>query len=235
MSEIAIGVEGPSGGSTSCTGVRDIVDNQLALRSINFEHLERLSGTERLPPINVWEFAPGHFRGIDGFHRWGVAKNRGDTHVEVIVMHFPPAGRARRRSISSASRATSSMAFRCRARSATARSSASGNAGAAAASRAKRSITSRSSGFIRSFGPAAAPRVRPAAWLPPASRLATAMRKARSDSAPADGSRASADSLRPRVACPGCWPILTCLANCSRSAAPKWSRSFVSCAAASTH
>jgi hypothetical protein len=59
------------------------------LRSINFEHIERLSGAERLPPIKVWEFAPGHFRGIDGFHRWGVAKERGDKHVDVIVRHFP--------------------------------------------------------------------------------------------------------------------------------------------------
>jgi len=66
------------------------IDWSLALRSINVEHLERLSGAERLPPIKVWEFAPGHFRGIDGFHRWGVAKERGDKHVEVIVRHFPP-------------------------------------------------------------------------------------------------------------------------------------------------
>lgn len=68
----------------------EAIDWSLALRSINFEHLERLSGAERLPPIKVWEFAPGHFRGIDGFHRWGVAKERGDKRVEVIVRQFPP-------------------------------------------------------------------------------------------------------------------------------------------------
>jgi hypothetical protein len=65
------------------------IDWSLALRSINVEHIERLSGVERLPPIKVWEFAPGHFRGIDGFHRWGLAKQRGDKRVEVIVRHFP--------------------------------------------------------------------------------------------------------------------------------------------------
>src|SRR5438876_1172048 len=67
----------------------DAIDWSLALRSINLEHIERLSGAERLPPIKVWEFSPGHFRGIDGYHRWGVAKERGDRHVEVIVRHFP--------------------------------------------------------------------------------------------------------------------------------------------------
>jgi hypothetical protein len=65
------------------------IDWSAALRSINFEHIERLSGAERLPPIKVWEYAPGRFRGIDGFHRWSVAKERGDKHVEVIVRHFP--------------------------------------------------------------------------------------------------------------------------------------------------
>jgi hypothetical protein len=67
----------------------EAIDWSLALRSINLEHVERLSGAERLPPIKVWEFAPGRFRGIDGFHRWEVAKERGDTQVEVIVRHFP--------------------------------------------------------------------------------------------------------------------------------------------------
>jgi hypothetical protein len=70
----------------------EAIDWSLALRSINLEHIERLSGAERLPPIKVWEFAPARFRGIDGFHRWRVAKERGDKHVEVIVRHFP-AGR----------------------------------------------------------------------------------------------------------------------------------------------
>ncbi len=67
----------------------EALDWSLALRSINLEHIERLSGAERLPPIKVWEYAPGQFRGIDGYHRWGVAKERGDKHVEVIVRHFP--------------------------------------------------------------------------------------------------------------------------------------------------
>ena len=67
----------------------EAIDWSLALRSINLEHIERLSGAEHLPPIKVWEYASGRFRGIDGFHRWGVAKERGDKNVEVIVRHFP--------------------------------------------------------------------------------------------------------------------------------------------------
>jgi hypothetical protein len=66
------------------------IDWSLALRAINLEHIDRLSGVERLPPIKVWEFTPGRFRGIDGYHRWGVAKGRGDKRVDVIVRHFPP-------------------------------------------------------------------------------------------------------------------------------------------------
>jgi hypothetical protein len=65
------------------------IDWSLALRSINVEHLDRLSGAERLPPITVWEFLPRQYRGIDGYHRWGVAKERGDKFVEVIVRRFP--------------------------------------------------------------------------------------------------------------------------------------------------
>lgn len=68
----------------------DAIDWSLALRSINVEHLDRLSSAERLPPIKVWEFLPGQYRGIDGYHRWSVAKERGDKYVEVIVRHFPP-------------------------------------------------------------------------------------------------------------------------------------------------
>ena len=67
----------------------EAIDWSLALRSINVEHIERLSGAVNLPPIKVWEYAPGRFRGIDGFHRSGVAKERGDKDVEVIVRHFP--------------------------------------------------------------------------------------------------------------------------------------------------
>jgi hypothetical protein len=67
----------------------EAIDWSLALRSINIEHIERLAGVERLPPIKVWEFAPGRYRGIDGFHRWGVARDRGDKQVAVIVRHFP--------------------------------------------------------------------------------------------------------------------------------------------------
>ena len=67
----------------------EAIDWSQALRSINLEHIERLSGVEQLPPIKVWEFVPGHFRGIDGFHRWSVAKDRGDKNVEVMIRHFP--------------------------------------------------------------------------------------------------------------------------------------------------
>jgi hypothetical protein len=68
----------------------DAIDWSLALRSINIEHLDRLSGAERLPPITAWEYLPGRFRGIDGYHRWAVAKERGDRYVETIIRHFPP-------------------------------------------------------------------------------------------------------------------------------------------------
>jgi hypothetical protein len=68
---------------------RDAVDWTLAIRPISAEHVERLSGVAQLPPVKVWETQPGQFRGIDGFHRWRLATERGDKTVAAIVRHFP--------------------------------------------------------------------------------------------------------------------------------------------------
>src|SRR5229473_3147736 len=43
----------------------------------------------QLPAIKVWAFQPGRYRGIDGYHRWHLANDRGDKVVEVIVRQFP--------------------------------------------------------------------------------------------------------------------------------------------------
>ena len=85
---------GPSPGATlEGTKTREIspdaIDWSGAIRSINVDHVERLAGAAQLPAIKVWEFQPGRYRGIDGYHRWRLAKDRGDKVVEVIVLHFP--------------------------------------------------------------------------------------------------------------------------------------------------
>ena len=72
----------------------DAIDWTMAVRDLHGDHLERLAGAARLPPLNVWEFEPGRFRGVDGYHRWRIAKNRGDETVPAVIAHFPkgPAG-----------------------------------------------------------------------------------------------------------------------------------------------
>jgi hypothetical protein len=67
----------------------DAIDWSGAIRSINVDHVDRLAGAAELPAINVWEFQPGRYRGIDGYHRWRLAKDRGDNGVQVIVRQFP--------------------------------------------------------------------------------------------------------------------------------------------------
>lgn len=66
------------------------IDWSSTLRPINVEHIERLAGAAHLPAIQVWEFQPRRYRGIDGYHRWRLAKHRGETAVEAVVHHFPP-------------------------------------------------------------------------------------------------------------------------------------------------
>jgi hypothetical protein len=70
------------------------IDWSYTLRPINIEHIERLGGATRLPPISVWEFQPGRYRGIDGYHRWRLAKHRGEPLVEATLHRYPqgPAG-----------------------------------------------------------------------------------------------------------------------------------------------
>jgi hypothetical protein len=66
------------------------IDWSFTLRPISIEHIERLGGASRLPPIAVWEFQPGRYRGIDGYHRWRLARHRGEGVVEATVHRYPP-------------------------------------------------------------------------------------------------------------------------------------------------
>jgi hypothetical protein len=70
------------------------IDWSYTLRAINVEHVERLAGAASLPPIAVWEYQPRRYRGIDGYHRWRLAKHRGAAVVPALVHRFPsgPAG-----------------------------------------------------------------------------------------------------------------------------------------------
>jgi hypothetical protein len=65
------------------------IDWRDTLRPINIEHVERLAGAAQLPAIHVWEFQPGRYRGIDGYHRWRLAKHRRENVVEAVIRHFP--------------------------------------------------------------------------------------------------------------------------------------------------
>lgn len=67
----------------------DAIDWSRAIRSINVDHVQRLAGAAQLPAIKAWEIRPGACLGIDGYHRWRLAKERGDRVVEVIVRRFP--------------------------------------------------------------------------------------------------------------------------------------------------
>ena len=67
----------------------EAIDWSGSIRPLDVEHVERLSGAERLPPVKVWEYQAGRYRGIDGFHRWRVTTDRGDKVVQATVYHFP--------------------------------------------------------------------------------------------------------------------------------------------------
>ena len=62
------------------------IDWSFVIRAIDTTHLERLKGAARLPAIKVWEVKPGVYRGIDGYHRWRIAKDRGLENV-LAVLH----------------------------------------------------------------------------------------------------------------------------------------------------
>jgi len=67
----------------------DVIDWSSPIRPIDPAHVERLAGAAQLPPIKVWKLHEGRYRGIDGYHRWHVAKDRGERTVDVSVYEFP--------------------------------------------------------------------------------------------------------------------------------------------------
>src|SRR5438132_4274580 len=64
------------------------IEWSFVIRAIDLTHLERLRGAARLPAIKVSEVMPGVYRGIDGYHRWRVARDRGEGHVLAILYRF---------------------------------------------------------------------------------------------------------------------------------------------------
>jgi hypothetical protein len=64
------------------------IEWSFVIRAIDKTHLERLKGAARLPAIKVWEVKPGVYRGIDGYHRWRIAKDRGVEHVLAVLYRF---------------------------------------------------------------------------------------------------------------------------------------------------
>ena len=64
------------------------IEWSFVIRAIDTTHLERLRGAARLPAIKVWEVTTGVYRGIDGYHRWRVARDRGEEHVLAILYRF---------------------------------------------------------------------------------------------------------------------------------------------------
>jgi hypothetical protein len=66
----------------------DSIDWSEAVRGIDPEHARRLASAATLPPVVVWEFEKGKFRGIDGFHRWQVAKARGSRTLGVVIRRY---------------------------------------------------------------------------------------------------------------------------------------------------
>ena len=79
--------------SRTSSDVREIpieaIDWSSALRSPNRAHVGRLADATSLPLLVVWEVERGKFRGVDGFHRWLVAKAQGDKRVQAEVRHYP--------------------------------------------------------------------------------------------------------------------------------------------------
>lgn len=68
----------------------ELIDWSFAVRPLNVAHVGRLGDAAHLPAISVWEFEPGRYRGIDGYHRWRLAKARGAKTVSAGVQQFPP-------------------------------------------------------------------------------------------------------------------------------------------------
>jgi hypothetical protein len=67
----------------------DLIEWPVLLRPIDPSHVVRLGGAAKLPSIKVWEVEPNRYRGIDGYHRWHLALERGDASVVATTYHFP--------------------------------------------------------------------------------------------------------------------------------------------------
>jgi len=65
------------------------IDWSSAVRRPNREHIERLGGAVNLPAVVVWEYERDKFRGVDGYHRWLLAKLRGHSSTKAMVRHYP--------------------------------------------------------------------------------------------------------------------------------------------------
>jgi hypothetical protein len=66
----------------------DTIDWSLTLRGIQRGHIGRLAGVATLPSVVVWECEKGKFRGVDGFHRWHLAKLRRQRTIQAVIRHY---------------------------------------------------------------------------------------------------------------------------------------------------
>jgi len=66
----------------------EAIDWSYTIRPINPNHLLLLSSVAHLPPITVWAFQHRQYRGIDGYHRWRLARERGQREIAAVVCHF---------------------------------------------------------------------------------------------------------------------------------------------------
>lgn len=66
----------------------ETIDWSLAVRNIQRGHIGRLAGAASLPSVVVWEYEKGRFRGVDGYHRWYLAKLRRQETIHAIVRHY---------------------------------------------------------------------------------------------------------------------------------------------------
>src|SRR5438093_12602261 len=67
----------------------DAIDWSITVRQVHKEHIGRLAGAATLPSVVV-EYEKGRYRGVDGFHRWQLAKLRGQQTIQAVVRHYGP-------------------------------------------------------------------------------------------------------------------------------------------------
>jgi len=87
------------------------IEWSFVIRAIDITHLERLRGAARLPAIKVWEVMPGVYRGIDGYHRWRVARDRGEGHVLAILYRFASSSEGEKAFLTKAQRDAAILGF----------------------------------------------------------------------------------------------------------------------------